>query len=95
VVKKRCRVSLLDRIFARRACRKACCDSGCAEPTCGCEAACDPGCGCEPSCGYSADAAPMAEPTEAHEDEVGPAPVVDPSAFLPTQRRFIQTSLVR
>jgi hypothetical protein len=26
---------------------------------------------------------------------VGPAPVVDPSAFLPTQRRFVQTSLVR
>jgi hypothetical protein len=26
---------------------------------------------------------------------VGPAPVVDPSAFLPTQRRFIQTNLVR
>jgi hypothetical protein len=26
---------------------------------------------------------------------VPPAPVVDPSAFLPTKRHFIQTNLVR
>ena len=43
-------------------------------------------------------AAPEAEPKAAEpeqKDEVGEAPVVDPSAFLPTQRRFIQTNLVR
>jgi hypothetical protein len=97
-VKKRCRVSLLDRIFGCRSCKK----QSCSEPACGCEAA-DPGCGCEaadPGCGCEAGgkaAAPAAaEPTEAEEkDEVGPAPVIDPTAFLPTQRRFIQTNLVR
>jgi hypothetical protein len=100
-VKKRCRVSLLDRIFGKHCGKKKQC--GCAEPACGCEAA-DPGCGCEPACGCEGgkaqEAAPeAAEPKEAEEkeekDEVGPAPVVDPSAFLPTQRRFIQTNLVR
>lgn len=36
-------------------CNKGC-DSGCAEPACGCEAACEPTCGCEaPACGYEAD----------------------------------------
>jgi hypothetical protein len=100
-VKKRCRVSLLDRIFGKHCGKKKQC--GCAEPACGCEAA-DPGCGCEPACGCEGgkaqEAAPeAAEPKEAEvkeeKDEVGPAPVVDPSAFLPTQRRFIQTNLVR
>jgi hypothetical protein len=95
VVKKRCRTSLLDRIFGKHCARKSCCDNGCADPGCGAE----PSCGCDPVCGCEA-AAPSTEakeaaPTEAEEDEVGPAPVVDPSAFLPTQRRFIQTNLVR
>ena len=97
--KKRCHVGLLDRIFGKRCCKKQDCCGGCAEPACGCEAA-DPGCGCEAACGAEAtkaeEAAPEAAPTEAEQkDEVGPAPVVDPSAFLPTQRRFIQTNLVR
>jgi hypothetical protein len=95
VVKKRCRTSLLDRIFGKHCARKNCCDNGCADPCCGAE----PSCGCDPVCGCEA-AAPSTEakeaaPTEAEQDEVGPAPVVDPSAFLPTQRRFIQTNLVR
>ena len=100
-VKKRCRVGLLDRIFGKHCGKKHNCSGGCAEPACGCEAA-DPGCGCEAACGCEAGKAPAAapeaaEPKEAAEqkDEVGPAPVVDPSAFLPTQRRFIQTNLVR
>jgi len=91
--KKRCRGGLLDRIFGKR-CKKSCCEQSCCEPACGCE---DPGCGCEAACGCEAGAAaPVDQPKEAEpEDEVGPAPVVDPSAFLPTQRRFIQTTLVR
>jgi hypothetical protein len=80
---KRCRVSLLDRIFNRR-CKVACCANGCA----------DPGCGCEPSCGFEPTRMNGNGPTEAH-DEVGPAPVVDPSAFQPNKRRFIQTNFVR
>ncbi len=91
--KKRCRVSLLDRIFGRR-CKKS---SSC-EASCGLEDPCEASCGCEAGCGFEMTAPAAAdEPTEADDDgdEVGPAPVVDPSAFLPTKRRFIQTNLVR
>ncbi len=80
------KLNLLDRIFGCKRCKTSCC-----EPACGC----DPGCGCEPDCGV-----PMKgfSPKEADVDEaapVPPAPVVDPSAFLPTKRHFIQTNLVR
>jgi hypothetical protein len=42
----------------------ACCDSGYAEPACGCEVACEPAaCGCaEPACGCEAPAAACCEP---------------------------------
>jgi hypothetical protein len=36
-----------------------------------------------------------AAPEEETETAVGPAPVVDPSAFLPTKRRIVQTNLIR
>ncbi|MFW6170620.1 MAG: hypothetical protein ACODAD_09030 [Planctomycetota bacterium] len=92
--RKRPGLSLLKRIFGSR--KKVVCRD-----------ACEPTCGHEPSCGF--ETAPPSEPTEAkegdgdedgdeegdEEDEVGPAPVVDPTAFLPTKRRFIQTNLVR
>ena len=47
--------------------------------------------------GYEATTAPLEvdEPTEADDSEVGPAPVFDPSAYLPTKPRFIQTNLDR
>ena len=58
---------------------------GCAAaaPSCGCNAAA-PTCGCNagtPAEVKGADAAP-----------IPPAPVVDPSAFLPTQRRVVHAS---
>ncbi len=92
--KKRCRVGLLDRIFGKRCCKKSCCEvtCGCEDPGCGCE---DPGCGCEPVCGAEKGARANAPKEVEQKDEVGPAPVVDPSAFLPAQRRFIQTTFVR
>ncbi len=101
--KKRFRVSLLDRIFGRRCKKSSCCEASCGlespcEASCGCEDPCEASCGCESGYGYESTAPAAAdEPTEADDsdDEVGPAPVVDPSAFLPTQRRFIQTNLVR
>ncbi len=90
--KKRCRVSLLDRIFGKR-CNKY----GCAEPSCGCDNGCEPSCGYEPGCGVEAAPAPApaAPKKAAAKQATPPAPVVDPSAFLPTKHRFIQTSLVR
>lgn len=90
---KRPFLSLLGRIFGGWPKRDCC------EPVCGVE---QPTCGCEPSCGFEMAPPAEAAPTEAEEGEaekaeegVGPAPVVDPTAFLPTERRFIQTNLVR
>jgi hypothetical protein len=51
---------------------------------------------CEPS--WDKDFGPVPAAPEAAVPEAAPtppAPVVDPSAFLPTNRRFIQTTLVR
>jgi len=36
-----------------------------------------------------------AAPEEETETAVGPALIVDPSAFLPTKRRIVQTNLIR
>lgn len=88
---KRPGLALLKRIFGGRK------KSVCCEPTCGVADPCR-----EPTCGFEMSE-PAEAPTEAaepkaedgQEDEVGPAPVVDPTAFLPTERRFIQTNLVR
>ncbi len=98
--RKRCRVSLLDRIFSHRCSKK----TGCCEPSCGCDTGCEPTCGCEPSCGCDngcGDVAPIAPapakaPKKAAKKVTAtpPAPVVDPSAFLPTKRHFIQANLV-
>jgi hypothetical protein len=74
------RGSLLDRIFSCRACQKG------------------KACGKGEDCGCGMDFAPAPEAPEAGAPEAAPtppAPVVDPSAFLPTKRRFIQTTLVR
>ena len=62
------------------------CDAGeeAGEPACGCE---EPACGCEPACGVAAPVTSMkAAPI--------PAPVVDPSARVSTNRRVIQASAV-
>ena len=81
---------LLAKLFA--SCSTNACDScdageeagepacGCEEPACGCE---EPACGCEPAAAVtSMRAAPI------------PAPVVDPSARVSTNRRVIQASAV-
>ena len=54
------------------------------EPACGCE---EPACGCEPACGVAAH-------SNIHESSSIPAPVVDPSARVSTNRRVIQASAV-
>ncbi len=79
--KKSCRRGcLLDRIFV---CRKSCCNSGCSS--------CEAKCGAEVGCGCGAPAAALES-----DGDMPPAPVVDPSAFLPSQRRVIHAStLVR
>lgn len=90
---KRPGLALVRRIFGGR-------KSSCCEPVCGYE---EPVCGYEPGCGFEMAPPAGGAPTEAEQgdngeaegDEVGPAPVVDPTAFLPTKRRFIQTNLVR
>jgi hypothetical protein len=80
-------------------CHKSCCNNGC-NKGCGCAAAAPscaapscaapaPSCGCDAGKGAavgSGDMVPMP-----------PAPVVDPSAYIPTQRRVVHasTSLVR
>ncbi|MGM0490685.1 MAG: hypothetical protein ACQESR_28495, partial [Planctomycetota bacterium] len=86
--RKRPGLALLKRIFGGRK-KAACC-----EPVCGVEPCREPTCGYDPSCGFEMSEPAEAEPTEAKEpkaedgedDEVGPAPVVDPTAFLPTER---------
>jgi len=75
-VQKCCGPSLLERIFA---CRRSCCDSKCGKDGKGCD--------------KGDDKAPEAEKTPATADApVPPAPVVDPSAFLKSQRRVITAS---
>lgn len=76
---------LLAKLFA--SCSDDACDAGddSGEPACGCE---EPACGCEePACGVAAPVTSMrAAPI--------PAPVVDPSARVSTNRRVIQASAV-
>jgi len=75
-VQKCCGPSLLERIFA---CRRSCCDSKCGKDGKGCD--------------KGDDKAPEAEKSPATADApVPPAPVVDPSAFLKSQRRVITAS---
>jgi hypothetical protein len=72
----------LHSIFGHKA--RKCCKPSC--QTC-CTAV--PACGCEPSCGAAA-------PAHVHADDaapVPPAPMTDPSAFVPTQRRVVQASV--
>jgi hypothetical protein len=84
-------------------CEVACCDSGCGKKkSCGgllsklfkkksncCDAlACD-ACGCASACGSAPVAAPVVHGDAA---PMPPAPVVDPSAYLQSNRRVIQAS---
>lgn len=82
--KPKCCRSLLDRIFVcnKRCCKKSCCDTGC-----GCAAAA-PGCGCE----AGGHAAPAPALDGGDMPPMPPAPVVDPSAFVPSQRRVVHAS---
>jgi hypothetical protein len=88
---------LLDRLFACKSCG---CGNGCGKG-CGCAAAA-PSCAA-PSCAAAAPAcgcdAAAKGAHAGHPDMVPmpPAPVVDPSAYIPTQRRVVHasTSLVR
>ncbi len=79
-----CRPCLLERIFSCNRCNKGCGDKGCGAKA---------GCGAEPTCGCGAPAA--AEGGEMA--PMPPAPVVDPSAYVPAQRRVVHasTTLVR
>jgi hypothetical protein len=92
---------LLDRLFSGHGC-------GCNK--CGCNS-CSKGCGCAaaapscaaPSCAAATPACGCDAPAKGAAVGDGgavpmpPAPVVDPSAFIPTQRRVVHasTSLVR
>lgn len=80
--KKKCG-GLLSKLFKKRGnscCDAMACDSGCASAPCGCSSA-----------------APVAAPAvEGQAAPMPPAPVVDPSAYLQSNRRVIQaTSYVR
>ena len=91
-----CRPTLRDRLSRLFPChRNRCGTSGCCEPACGAPSCTDPGC-CT-SCTGCANGGVPTSTKEAPEgeaesnDDVPPAPVVDPSAFLPTAR-IIQAS---
>lgn len=75
------RPNLLGKLFKKSACCDACgCDTGCAAAPCS-------------SCGGNA---PVAAPAASGEvAPAPPAPVVDPSAYLNSKRRVVQTSFVR
>jgi len=90
-----CRKGLLDRLFSCKSCcsKPSCCDKGCANKGCAAPA---PTCAAPaPTCGCEGGKAPVKAEGDATPNP--PAPVVDPSAFLPTQRRVVHasTSLVR
>src|SRR6478672_12990501 len=94
-------------------CDTNCCASSCCRSRCHnrCGNGCNKGCGCgaaAPSCAAPSCAAPApacgcdgySKGASAGSGDVvpmPPAPVVDPSAYIPTQRRVVQasTSLVR
>ncbi len=79
--KQKCCGSILDRLFA---CHKRCCKPSC-NSGCGCGAA--PSCGCD-----GGSAAPAAPAMDGDAPPMPPAPVVDPSAFVPAQRRVVHAS---
>lgn len=80
--KSKCRrTHLLDRIFA---CKKRCC-----KPACDSCAVAGPSCGCEGGVSHGVPA-PALEGGDA--PPMPPAPVVDPSAFVPSQRRVVHAS---
>lgn len=83
--KSRCGGCLLDRIFA---CNKRCCKPKCCHNACDTCAAAAPSCGCEG--GHGVAPAPAVEGGDA--PPMPPAPVVDPSAFVPSQRRVVHAS---
>ncbi len=85
--KPRCRPCLLDRLFARR----SCCAPSCCTVSCGCDA----GCGC--SVGIDKGGAPAPAFDDSEMAPMPPAPVVDPSAYVPAKRRVVHasTTLVR
>ncbi len=77
------RPKLLSSLFKRSSCCDMGCDPCCAAPSC------DSGCN---SCGGNA---PVAAPAASGAAPAPPAPVVDPSAYLNSKRRVVQTSFVR
>jgi len=90
-----CRPGLLDRLMAMKP-SLGCCNKGCAT---GCTAGAKAGCAAPaahgPACGCDGHAAP-APAVKGEAAPQPPAPVVDPSAYLNTQRRVVQaSSLVR
>jgi hypothetical protein len=75
-------------LFSCNSCCKPKCTSGCSNGcTKGCAAA--PTCAA-PTCGCNGGA--PAEAKQGNDSIAPPAPVVDPSAFLPTQRRVVHAS---
>ena len=95
--KTRCcrRPSLLGRLFCcDSGCEKNCCEKKCGHDHGCCEKKCaaDPGCTAAPTCGCGAG-----QPAKAGGKPNPPAPIVDPSAFVPGQRRVVQvsTSVIR
>jgi hypothetical protein len=87
---RKCKPSLLDRIFAcRKACKPACCED---KAGCGAEKAC----GAEAACGAGAEQKGSEKKVEDN-PTVPAAPVVDPAAFLHSRRHVVQasTTLVR
>ncbi|GIW90205.1 MAG: hypothetical protein KatS3mg109_0637 [Pirellulaceae bacterium] len=76
--RQRCRPNLLERIFSCHRC--GCHDRGCAGKNgCGCEA--KAACGCDAPAKADGEMAPMP-----------PAPIVDPSAYIPAQRHVVAAS---
>jgi hypothetical protein len=89
--KSKCnRGCLLDRIFAcnKRCCKPKCCDNGCHGGCNGCAAA-------APGCGYEGGHGAPAPAMDGDAPPMPPAPVVDPSAFVPSQRRVVHASTLR
>ena len=88
---------LLDRLFSCHKCCNTGCGKGCAAPSCAAPSCAAPSCAAPaPSCGCDA-AGKGAAAGDGNMVPMPPAPVVDPSAYIPTQRRVVQasTSLVR
>jgi hypothetical protein len=85
---------LLERIFCcHRCCEDSCgCNDGCHKH--GCNDCGAKGCGVEPTCGCGAEPACGASSGEGEMAPMPPAPVVDPSAYIPAQRRVVHASAI-